>query len=299
MNTARSVAALLVALVVTGVCLTGCAVNEQRAAPESTPADGKQKPAPAPKLGDVRVNPKDGAEMVWVPAGEFLMGSTDEEIARLRKAHSAIKAEHVGDEKPQRKVYLEGYWMYRTEVTVAQYRKFCQEAFLEMSNEPDWGWAEDQPVVNVSWHDAVAYAKWAGVSLPTEAQWEKAARGRDGREYPWGGQWPPKEKVGNFWDESFARSLSGFAVALRAVMLSDCGVAPMRGYDDGYAFASPVGACRAGASPYGCLDMAGNAWEWCADWYDKAYYAKAPTKNPQGPVSGDGRVLRGGSWSYE
>ena len=254
MKTVRLIIAMLVGVAGIGICLTGCAVNEQAVAPESTPAEVQDDTAPAPKRVEAGINPKDGAEMVWVPAGEFLMGSTDDEGVR--------------DERPQRKVYLDGYWMYKTEVTVAQYRKFCKATNREMPEAPEWGWKEDHPVVNVSWHDAVDYAKWAGASLPTEAQWEKAARGTDGRVFPWGNEWDAGACA-----NSVSWSLKG---------------------------TKPVGSCPAGASPYGCVDMAGNAWEWCADWYDEAYYGnEAPSRNPPGPASGSDRVLRGGSWHLD
>lgn len=193
-------------------------------------------------------NPKDGAAMVWVPAGDFLMGSTDAD----KEA-----AEH---EKPQQQVYLDGYWMYKTEVTVAQYRKFCQATGRRMPDAPGWGWQDTRPIVNVSWDDANAYAQWAGAALPTEAQWEKAARGTDGRIYPWGNDWNGTKCIQS------RRS------------------------------PEPVGYLPAGASPYGCLDMAGNVAEWCADWYADGYYKIAPVRNPTGPVTGNLRVLRGGSW---
>jgi formylglycine-generating enzyme required for sulfatase activity len=196
------------------------------------------------KIGDTSINPKDGAEMVWVPEGEFLMGS---EVYR---------------ETPQRKVYLDGYWMYKYEVTVAQYEKFCSETGKLMATAPKWGWIDSHPIVNVSWNDAVDYAKWAGGSLPTEAQWEKAARGMDGREYPWGNQ----------WDGSKCNN-SGNGT-------------------------QPVGSYAAGVSPYGCMDMAGNVMEWCSDWYGDHYYKSAPSRNPSGPADGSYRVLRGGCWTY-
>jgi len=202
-----------------------------------------------------RINPKDGAEMVYVDAGEFLMGSSDDD-----KGVSS-------DQKPQHKVYLDGYWMYRTEVTVAQYRNFCQVTGRQMPPEPWWKWQEDHPIVNVNWDDAVAYAKWAGAALPTEAQWEKAARGTDGRQYPWGNDWDGAKCVNSVGGSSPGGT-------------------------------KPVGSCPEGASPYGALDMAGNVWDWCADWYDARYYQSSPAPNPAGPATGHSRVLRGVSWGF-
>ena len=200
--------------------------------------------------GEARVNPKDGAEMVWVPAGEFLMGSDAGEP----------------DQSPQRKVYVDGYWLYKYEVTVAQYRKFCSATTRSMPKAPSWGWHDDHPMTNVAWQDAADYAKWARASLPTEAQWEKAARGTDGRAYPWGNQ----------WDAS--KCASGVGKRLASTQA--------------------VGGYPSGASPYGCMDMAGNVWEWCADWYDGGYYKSAPARNPTGASDGKYRQRRGGSWRY-
>ena len=218
-----------------------------------TPCASTLEPLPVipagTKLGDKRTNLVDGAEMVWVPAGEFLMGST---------TRSSDEQLHT--------VYLDGYWIYKTEVTLAQYRKFCQATGRAMPMEQSWKWQLTHPIVDVSWDDATAYAEWAGAALPTEAQWEKAARGTDGREYPWG----------NAWDASKAQcSKSIFSDAKKP---------------------APVGSFPTGASPYGCLDMAGNVAEWCADWYGTGYYKTAPAKNPLGPAFGVARVLRGGSW---
>jgi formylglycine-generating enzyme required for sulfatase activity len=215
------------------------------------------------KIGDVKINPKDGAEMVWIPEGEFLMGSTDEQIVNLLSNNPSYKSEWFDREKPQHKVYLDGYWMYKYEVTVAQYEKFCTETSRAMRNAPQWGWIENHPIANVTWQDAFDYAKWAGASLPTEAQWEKAARGTEGLTWPWGNEWD-------------ASKCNGKLKELRMTQ--------------------PVGSHPADASSYGCMDMAGNVWEWCADWYAADYYATSPYKNPTGPSSGSYRTLRGGGY---
>jgi formylglycine-generating enzyme len=200
----------------------------------------------------MRSNPIDGAELVAVPAGEFIMGSDD----------------GPDDERPRRRVYLNGFRIYLTEVTVAQYRAFCAACGRSMPDPPSWGWKDDHPIVNVSADDAQAYAQWAGVALPTEAQWEKAARGPDGRNYPWGNEWNPDK-----------------CHCSRAKLNDAQGTAPVTAHPEG-------------ASPCGALDMVGNVWELCADWYRKDCYRTAPSRNPTGPSSGAVRVVRGGSWAF-
>src|SRR5262249_39409949 len=148
------------------------------------------------------------------------------------------------------------------------YRRFCAATGRKMPPAPnhnvDWQHA-DHPMVNVTWADIQSYCVWAGVALPTEAQWEKAARGIDGRLYPWG------DKMDSRKCHRIESALIGLA---------------------------PVGHYPSGASPYGCLDMAGNVWERCADWYAEDYYQQGEDHNPTGPAEGTVRVLRGGSWGY-
>ena len=216
------------------------------------PYTGAQPPAEA-SIGDTWARPADNMVMVYVPAGEFMMGSSDAD------------GQAQDDEKPQHTVYLDAFWIDRTEVTNAQYRK-CVEAGA--CPEPRcWVYGDyngpGQPVVCVTWDDAQAYAAWAGGRLPTEAEWEKAARGTDGRIYPWGDSAPDCDKA-NY---------------------STCVNHPV-----------VIGSYRPGASPYGALDMAGNVWEWVADRYEQGYYVYSPARNPQGPDWGDSRLLRGGSF---
>ena len=184
-------------------------------------------------------------EQALVPAGEFTMGS----------------ASGGSDEKPVHTVYLDAFYIGKYEVTNAQWNAYAQATWESTKSGPD-----DHPVVNVTWFDAHDYCSWAGMRLPTEAEWEKAARGMDGRTYPWG--------------EGIDGNKANY---------NDSGDP----FDNG---TTPVGYYPSGVSPYGAYDMAGNVWEWVADRYDSGYYASSPSRNPQGPSSGTFRVLRGGSW---
>jgi len=226
-------------------------------------------PAPMPKIVE-KTNTKDGATMVWIPAGAFLMGSTPEEIAdavnSLPDKFKKYSSDLFKDESPCHKVYLYGFWMYKNDVTVVQYRKFCLATGRAMPDPPSFGWHDDYPMVNVNWKEANAYAIWAGATLPTEAQWEKAARGTNERIFPWGNEWDAAKCSNNV------------------------------GYNHP-SEPSPVGSFPTGVSQYGCLDMAGNVWQWCSDWYGKDYYTNSPLRNPIGADTGSRRVLRGGSWT--
>jgi formylglycine-generating enzyme required for sulfatase activity len=213
---------------------------------------------------------QDGIVMVYVPPGEFMMGQTAEEKKWLidQIGEKDYNSYYVR-ETPLHKVYLDGYWMGKYQVTFTQYDRYCNETKIEKPGDKGWG-RENRPVIKVSWGEAAAYCQWLSqktglqFKLPTEAQWEKAARGNGQRKYPWGSLEPGK-------------NLANFRGNIGKT--------------------TPVGSYPAGASPYGLLDMAGNVWEWCGDWYEAGYYKNSPLKNPMGPNSGSYRVVRGGSWS--
>ncbi len=198
-------------------------------------------------LDQVRLIP----EMASIPAGKFKMGSTD----------------GVSDEQPVREVTIAAFRLGRYEVTNEEYKPFLEASGREVPVEVADPAKAKHPVVYVSWEDAVAYCKWLSEKtgrkfrLPTEAEWEYAARGPKGLKYPWG----------NEWNQA------------KAVI-----------YTDG---TKPVGSIPAGASPFGVMDMAGNVWEWVSDWHAENYDPN-DIVNPKGPRNGVYRVLRGGSWNY-
>jgi formylglycine-generating enzyme required for sulfatase activity len=222
-------------------------------------------------LGDTRIP---GESMVLIPEGEFTRGSDDENE----------------DEKPQRRIFLDAFKIGKYPVTNREFERFveangyreeelwttegwkwrCEEDITEPEYWHDRQWnGVNFPVVGVSWYEAAAYAAWLSretgmpFRLPTEAEWEKAARGPDGNIYPWG----------NTFNKKYCNS-----------------------YESDLSRTSPVSIFPGGKSVYGCFDIAGNVWEWCSDWYGSDYYSKSPLKNPTGPDSGAGRVVRGGGW---
>jgi formylglycine-generating enzyme required for sulfatase activity len=264
--------------------LTGCIpVSSSTLPPSSTPKPG---------IGSKQVSAKDGMVMVFVPEGNFQMGSNDDSDY----------------EKPTHTVWLDAFWIDQTEINNTQFEKFVIESNYKTDAEfADWSYVfdmssgkwtkvsganwrhpqghtsnleglENHPVAYMSWNDASAYCKWAGRRLPSEAEWEKAARGTDNRIYPWGNQKPGRNLL-NFADKNITLGWAD------------------KNTDDGYPFTSPVGHYPEGASPYGALDMAGNVWEWVNDWFDPDYYlSQTIWRNPTGPSATSGRVLRGGSW---
>ena len=214
-----------------------------------------------------KVKGKDGALMVLIPAGPFTMGSND----------------GLPSERPEHPVTLDSYLIDQYEVSLQLYRTFLVEA--KHDAPPTWDdeaaeTVSDRPAVGMGWTDAAAYCSWAGKRLPTEAEWEKAARGTDGRRYPWG-HMQPFVDIANYnrgvW-VSEAITLVGVAGGIQ-------GMSVRHGLKEG------------GRSPYGLHHMAGNAAEWVADWYDREYYSKSPESNPTGPAQGEKRVIRGGSWA--
>jgi formylglycine-generating enzyme required for sulfatase activity len=233
------------------------------------PINKQTTPTKLISLIKTKINFKDGMEMVLIPKGEFLMGTSEEELTMLLKTNSVYKREWFINEFPQHKVYLDEFYIYKTEVTVAQYRKFCKMTKRKMPPEPSFKWKENHPIVNVTWTDAKAYADWAGVLLPTEAQWEKTVRCDDGRVYPWG----------NDWNKDNCANLSN----------SDGENGRTKG-------THPVGSFPSGTNPYGVMDLSGNACEWCLDWYGENYYKNSQYINPKGPSTGEFHIRRGGDW---
>ena len=250
----------------------------------ASPTPSAVPPTPAPAVIVTRIWETDGAEMVFVPAGEFIMGS-----------------EELGDdERPVRQVYLDEYWIDRYEVTNERFAHFVAETGYQTETEArGWGWVWqesewekvegadwrhprgtdssiegkiDHPVVLVSWKDADAYCAWAGKRLPSEAEWEKAARGPgadsgQGWRYPWG--------------STFDTNKANTKEAERGDTTPGGSFSPH------------------GDSPYGACDMTGNVWEWVADWYGSDYYSQAPSANPTGPTTGTYKILRGGAWPFD
>jgi formylglycine-generating enzyme required for sulfatase activity len=253
----------------TGIAVALLAASGLMLGAAETPPGTDRKPAVTEGVvveAASQITGKDGAPMVVIPAGEFLMGTNDA----------------LPNERPEHKVGLDSYAIDLYEVTIGRYAKFLKAA--DYAAPPLWDdeavqTAGDRPVVDVTWPDAEAYCKWAGKRLPTEAEWEKAARGVDGRRWPWGNMQPFVD-IANYNRGQWV----SYPITLVPVTSGVVGMSIRHGLKTG------------GRSYYGLYHMAGNAAEWVADWYDREYYQKSPEKNPKGPNEGEKRVIRGGSW---
>jgi formylglycine-generating enzyme required for sulfatase activity len=243
---------------------------------------------------EVEIIDAKGISMRLVPAGEFTMGGPAETaFAECQKLYigGACEQDWFLDETPAHTVFLNGFYMDTYEVSNASYRECvnggaCLPPVNDKSENHSGYFSDPQydnyPVIYVDWNMANAYCEWRGARLPTEAEWEKAARGTDGRIYPWGNSFDGTDV--NFCD-------------------SNCLNGKTNGdYNDGYGDTAPVDSYPDGVSVYGIFNLSGNVWEWLADWYGPMYYADSPFSDPTGPVasdyaSGEGRSVRGGSWA--
>jgi len=262
-------------------CTGGSAVPENGGGrtepqnPASEDAIASPSPLPAESSATLTLTPGEAVpefkfepDLVWIPAGTFEMGADAQAGYQVCIAsRSGCRLEDFLDETPQHMVRLGGYWIYTYEVTNAEYQLCvaageCSEpVFTEFYHNPVYS---EHPVVYLDWYSASRFCQWAGGRLPTEAEWEMAARGSTGWIFPWG-------------DEP------------------DCTRANYSGCNYGEV-TMPVGSYPLGASVFGVEDMAGNAAEWVADWYDPEYYAGSAIENPAGPQGGELKTARGGSW---
>jgi formylglycine-generating enzyme required for sulfatase activity len=257
--------------------------------PESTPI-------PTISLVSSKQSSKDGMTLVYVPEGEFMMGDISS-----------------GDDRfPPHTFLLDAFWIDQTEVTSSMFLMFVDQtgyitdaeksgsSYLTLSAQDVDGadfrhpqgpessleGLDHHPVVHVSWNDAAAYCVWAGRRLPTEAEWEKAARGTEGQAFPWGNE------IGNFGADIGERVNYNFVGFVERMGGDDHGY-----IDDGFIFTAPVGSFPKVSSPFGALDMSGNVSEWVADWFEENYYESASFENPQGPAEGDSKVIRDYGWN--
>jgi formylglycine-generating enzyme required for sulfatase activity len=281
--------------------------------PANTKFTPTQKPIVTPSSGKTPTPVDIMNNKILISSGKFKMGSNEKEIEEAvmvsREYGDNADRSWFSDEMPQHEINMDSFYIDKYEVTNGEFSKFVlatgyrtdaeKEGFgyivawedktvMKQVYGADWqhpvgrnsdiSGKMDYPVVQVSWNDATSYVKWAGKSLPTEAQWEKACRGTDARVYPWG----------NIWNDNYCNNWN-----LNIFYLMDL----MPDYFNGRGIL-PGGKITSGASPYGVMDMSGNVWEWCYDFYGKDYYKNSPSQNPQGPDEGNTRVLKGGPWYY-
>jgi formylglycine-generating enzyme required for sulfatase activity len=227
---------------------------------------------------------------VWIPKGKFVLGAAPEVFERLWSVFAwpeGQKSTAISQEGPPHEVQMEGFWIAQNEVTVRQYLEFCKANKYEPPATLGPSPALDEPITNVSWEDAQAYCRWAHERLPTEAEWERAARGPEGTDahtFVWGDGAPGSPRPGNLPDMAYGRASAD--------------VPYFANYDDGFARLAPVRKFQ--PNGFKLYDMAGNVWEWCQDWFDPAYLATSPfpAANPAGPALETGEhVFRGGAYN--
>ncbi len=277
--------------------------------PTSTPVPSPTF-TPTPGIGTTTLG-SDGTILMFVPAGEFTMGGTQALLDQVKETFArenapldwfTVKGQNPSDSEPARQVYLDAFWIDQTEVSIAQYKKCvdaggCREAapqkgynadhYLPIYNDPAF---ENHPVAYVNWEMADTYCKWAGRRLPTEAEWEKAARGTDGRMFTWG-NFHTLEQSGNLPLGCSDKVTDISPYGAPDMDLPAC--SPRLYTYPEFLDTSEVDTYPKGASPYGVLNMGGNLSEWVADWYSATYYAVSPASNPKGPETGSVHVNRG------
>ncbi len=276
---------------------------------------GEPVPPSGPAALDVRKHPKTGAELVYIPAGEFWMGSDKEEIDRAWKDHKWPDSEKPlpplpMEESPKHKIKLRwGYWMGQTEVTVGQYRRFCEDTEREFPEQPYFykGKTDDNtPVTNISWYEAQDYCKWAGARLPTEAEWEyAAAAGRTGIDPQNPDKCDDSKRALFFWGNDLSKITGNLldVAATQTKLIKQRTTTRLGDYDDKFGEVAPVGSFP--PNPYKLFDMEGNVSEWCSDFFSTSYYKRSRPVDPKGPPEvpqfdkPDRRVFRGANWSSD
>jgi formylglycine-generating enzyme required for sulfatase activity len=255
--------------------------NITLAARQATKIQARLEDLP-PSPGTVRENPKDGLKYLWIPPGTFMMGCSPGDNGCF------------DNEKPSHQVTItKGFWLGQTEVTVGAYKRLAAATGRQMPPEPNFngrmlnpGWGDEaMPIVDVTWDEAQAYCGWAGGRLPTEAEWEYAARGGST-----GAHYGDLDEIAWYADNSGSQRLDSASI-LKAEWANY-----LKRLNENGNGLHDVGLKR--ANGFGLYDILGNVWEWVNDWYDQNYYQSSPSQDPTGPASGQFRVLRGGSWFY-